>query len=299
MSRTPIPIVPPVEATEIASWGALRLRFLWAYDGEVAAEHRDCRFRGGTLVAWLLRRGSVVLRCGDERYAAHAGQWLFPPAKEGWQTFTDDAQVLSVRFVAVWPDGSPLFCDSSERTMEGRDLPQLQNAASALASYVRSVFGNVMTAVQESMADLDCHLRIQELFIGFVRSYAEAMRRLGATPNLCLQHDDRLARALRCMEEWPLSRPVSEKAVAREAGLSVSQLNRLFIGKLRITPKRHFELRRMEQAAALMAYGDLPVKTVAYRLGFSSLPHFSAWFSKRFGMPPTQYRGPATGRGEI
>jgi AraC-like DNA-binding protein len=41
------------------------------------------------------------------------------------------------------------------------------------------------------------------------------------------------------------------------------------------------------------------VKEIAYELGFSSLPHFSAWFRRRNGLSPRAFRAraaPAEGK---
>lgn len=56
------------------------------------------------------------------------------------------------------------------------------------------------------------------------------------------------------------------------------------------TPNDYLRSKRLEQAAELLREGALPVKEVAYRVGFSSPSYFSRCFSARFGFPPTALR---------
>ena len=47
---------------------------------------------------------------------------------------------------------------------------------------------------------------------------------------------------------------------------------------------------RIERAAALLASTDLPVKTIASRVGYDSEPAFARAFSRMHGTTPTAYR---------
>ena len=55
-------------------------------------------------------------------------------------------------------------------------------------------------------------------------------------------------------------------------------------------PLGYFERRRFQHAIALLESSPRTVKEIAFELGFSSLPHFSAWFRRRQGMPPRAFR---------
>ncbi len=50
---------------------------------------------------------------------------------------------------------------------------------------------------------------------------------------------------------------------------------------------------RLRRAARLLAETDLPVKTVAGRVGFASRSHFSRAFKASFGADPAAYRATA------
>jgi AraC-like DNA-binding protein len=73
-------------------------------------------------------------------------------------------------------------------------------------------------------------------------------------------------------------------------GLSVSQINRLFLRQFRVSSHGYFERRRQAYAIAALQSSARTVKEVAYELGFSSLPHFSAWAKRRLGHSPRVFR---------
>ena len=77
--------------------------------------------------------------------------------------------------------------------------------------------------------------------------------------------------------------------MAHRVGLSVSQLNRLFAHQMGISPRRYADSRRLEKGRQLLHLNRHSIKEVAAELGFSSLPHFSAWFRRMEGMSPREY----------
>jgi len=54
---------------------------------------------------------------------------------------------------------------------------------------------------------------------------------------------------------------------------------------------------RLHRAAELLKKSDLPIKTVAGRVGFSSRSHFSRAFTGYFGRSPVHYRQSAAPAG--
>jgi AraC family transcriptional regulator len=54
---------------------------------------------------------------------------------------------------------------------------------------------------------------------------------------------------------------------------------------------------RMERARFLLLQTDLPLKEVAFRLGFANAANFSTAFSKEMQLPPGQFRRQQGSRG--
>jgi AraC family carnitine catabolism transcriptional activator len=105
--------------------------------------------------------------------------------------------------------------------------------------------------------------------------------------------DERIARAVRLMEEH-IEDVLTTGDIARHAGLSERQLERLFARHLRMTPLAFYRQIRFERAEQLLAYSRLSIRDVAVACGFSSLSLFSRAFKMKYGRAPSLIRRPAT-----
>ncbi len=56
------------------------------------------------------------------------------------------------------------------------------------------------------------------------------------------------------------------------------------------TPQEFLIRQRLTNAAELMRFTDLPIKTVAAQCGYSNQFHFSQAFKKLYGLPPQEWR---------
>jgi len=98
-----------------------------------------------------------------------------------------------------------------------------------------------------------------------------------------------LLRALAAMEAH-LEQAQSRSELAREAGVTPRQLERLFRRELGRTPGAHYLLLRLERARQLARQTGLPLAEIATACGFASLSHFSRSYRARFGTPPAAER---------
>lgn len=57
-----------------------------------------------------------------------------------------------------------------------------------------------------------------------------------------------------------------------------------------ITIEKYYINLRLEKAKELLAYGEMTLSEIAYKLGFSSVSHLSGQFRKVTGMTPTEFR---------
>jgi AraC family transcriptional regulator, carnitine catabolism transcriptional activator len=101
--------------------------------------------------------------------------------------------------------------------------------------------------------------------------------------------DARLLRIITAMEEQGED-PLDAAALARLAGISIRQMERLFARHLKERPMGFFLKLRLEKAERLLTYSTMPVSEVAVACGFSSLPLFSRSFRTRYGRPPSALR---------
>ena len=99
----------------------------------------------------------------------------------------------------------------------------------------------------------------------------------------------RLLSVLKLMEER-VDEPLSRKALARIANVSVRQLERLFSVHLHTTIADQYSNIRLDRARALVHETAMPVLDIAVACGFVSASHFSRAYKQRFGLSPRNER---------
>ena len=87
-----------------------------------------------------------------------------------------------------------------------------------------------------------------------------------------------------------LDEPLSAVQLARSAGLSVRQVERLFLRHLGMTPGRYYMRLRLERARELLRQTNLPILDVAIATGFTSHSYFAQSYRLQFGRPPSEER---------
>lgn len=78
--------------------------------------------------------------------------------------------------------------------------------------------------------------------------------------------------------------------LAQDVGLSRAHLHRRMKEMVGMTPSDFIRTIRMRRACELLRKGDVAVTQVAYKVGFTSQPHFSTIFKNFTGFTPSEYR---------
>jgi len=78
--------------------------------------------------------------------------------------------------------------------------------------------------------------------------------------------------------------------VAKRAGVSTSQLQRIFREALGMTYSTYLTTMRMQKAKELIAGTDRPITEIAFEVGYNDSTYFSTAFRKHEGITPSQYR---------
>ncbi len=87
-----------------------------------------------------------------------------------------------------------------------------------------------------------------------------------------------------------LDEPLSAVQLAKSAGLSVRQVERLFLRHLTVTPGRYYMRLRLERARELLRQTNMPILDVAIATGFTSHSYFAQSYRLQFGRPPSEER---------
>ena len=99
----------------------------------------------------------------------------------------------------------------------------------------------------------------------------------------------RLCRGRDLLRNWE-DEPVSIRVIARASGLTHFHFIRLFKAVFGETPHQYRSRAQIEKAKHLLLLTDLSVTDVCMAVGFSSLGSFSALFSRRTGMSPSEFQ---------
>jgi len=83
--------------------------------------------------------------------------------------------------------------------------------------------------------------------------------------------------------------PVTVEDVAGHVGVCRSRLYRAFLEHMKMSPAQYLTQFRMRQACLLLESTDLPVKAVAYSVGFEDPLYFSRRFREVAGCAPSEY----------
>jgi hypothetical protein len=124
----------------VENWSSLWCALEWAFHGPVPEASRQSVFYSKCFRAWLLDGGEGGLEFAPRhrpgaasRVALAPGEWLFIPAGEGVQRFSDDAVILSVSFTARWPTGEPLLAAEGPCRIPAARVPDLRKKGRRLA----------------------------------------------------------------------------------------------------------------------------------------------------------------------
>ncbi|GGK40372.1 GlxA family transcriptional regulator [Salinarimonas ramus] len=137
--------------------------------------------------------------------------------------------------------------------------------------------------VASQVTDLLIHNRIRE---------ARERQRMDLRARVGVAHP-RLLAVVQRMEET-VEEPLPCAELARGAGFSQRQLERLFVKYLGEPPTRYYMKVRLQRARHLLRQTSLPVLEIALACGFVSASYFSKTYLEHFGRQPSAERKPQT-----
>jgi AraC-like DNA-binding protein len=100
--------------------------------------------------------------------------------------------------------------------------------------------------------------------------------------------DERIKKSLQLIAE-KFSSNLSSEEIAKKSGLSVRNLNRLFLKEFGLSPKQVITFYRIDHAKKLLSSGKKTVTDTAFEVGYSSLSQFISTFRKHTGQIPSSY----------
>jgi transcriptional regulator GlxA family with amidase domain len=189
---------------------------------------------------------------------------------ENLDAFREDFPTLDATGELFEIDGARLTCSGGTASMD------------MILSLIAEAHGRDLAA---QVAEQFIHERIRD---------THDHQRMSLQGRLGISHP-RLLQVIALMEEH-LEEPLARAELARRAGLSTRQLERLFRRYLGRTPTRFYLELRLHRARALLTQTAMSILNVALACGFVSASHFSKCYREFFHKMPREERQPAEQR---
>ena len=276
--------------SRIMDWSALETKLIRIGNSSTGCQQEfgDCKEQH--IRAWLICEGNLESQFVGDTARHPAARWLIATPGCEESALTRNAESLLVTFDATWPSGESLFRETASRSFSAESYPEMEAAALALLCFVRNNLPDGGSTPPNSVADIHVYVGLRRRVDAWLEAFVAAMTAEGAVPTRLGIADQRIQRALRLLDSWSLEVPLDRERVAREAGITVPHLTRIFNAQLRHTPSRYFDSRRIAHARRSLSELGITIKAIASELGFHSEAHFSHWFKQHEGACPRSFR---------
>ncbi len=282
--------------SEYPDWNGFQTRLLWAYDGDMGGGRYFENRKTDHFSAWLVRPGSWIQATLDDGkvFRASPGEWLILPARPRTQEGSDSCHLLSVSFMAMWGEGTPLFDEGLPVRIASSSYPGLEKAGRKLVRIFATDWAVSRSANRPFTVPLcwpyDRYFRFQSALAQWMKALCDVLTDCGVMPMTPGHLDHRIAGVAHRLRDWHGRRPPDFSALAAGMGLSRRTLERLFAQHLGSTPYRFYDEAMLDRSKAMLSEPDSRIKSVAYSVGFHSLSQFSHWFKRHTGQSPRAYR---------
>lgn len=284
-------------------------RGLFLHGGNVVEEHaftaRSHLQEGFSSILFL--DGEVAVRIGDRRFEFRGG----PPgpmqaaaimnvAPESFQRASTGRQHVHHLVVSATPEW--LQDQGAEEVGGGRLVARLFRERLAdhrwtppprILALVREILSP--SAFLPELRGLYLEGRAVEIVAETVCSVMRADAMADTARALTRLDRARLQRA-RDLIEAGLSHPLSVEAIAREAGVSTTGLQRLFRLAEGRSVFEHVRIARLERARAALQTGATSVQEASAIAGYASPANFATAFKRHFGLSPRDTAATCRGR---
>lgn len=226
--------------------------------------------------------GGATIRCSRERVMVLPPAWRARAAPSGDRIEVEDVVRAGGRIRATFQGSLGLFDHLREPLIEH------VSAGDPIRGSFEEIRDEITAGGAGSRAMVETLLR-RAVVLLMRRHFAHGD---GRESWLAALEDARLGRALAAMQSQP-EEPFSLSGLAEVAGMSRSVFAVRFVETVGQSPIEFLKTLRLARAARLLGGTDLPVKTVAARVGYSSRSSFTRAFLNCHGVGPTAFRSRA------
>ena len=277
----------------LADLDRLDCTMIHAYRATVQHQHSHMRQRVPWCVVWLIEQGHVdFLEDHDQHHVFHAGEWVFQmPDAQVNRAFSTDASIISLRFYARWSNGRPLFGEANYKAMHDKQLPGLKTAALnylKVVPWVKNKQYNIQA--YKLKVTVNDFWEIHEARSAFLGQWYKAALKMGFIAQAPFTTDARVDQALHLINEAKQQGNVPYQEMCQTLSISRAHLDRLFQKYIGHSPKAEHDRIRIEYALDRIRDHHVPIKKIAFDLGFQDASQFARWFKRLLGQNPNVAR---------
>ena len=132
-------------------------------------------------------------------------------------------------------------------------------------------------------------LKLNLLLFSLARNHRKKLVNIPVAGSNRMTHNQQVATRALAWLEAHLQEPLDPRAAARHAGVSASHLRKLIKQETGECLSQHLKTLRVELAKQLLMESPLNMNELAWRVGYTSAPHFCTVFKKETGKTATEF----------
>lgn len=132
-------------------------------------------------------------------------------------------------------------------------------------------------------------LKLNQLLLSMDRNRRHELVNIPIVGTNRITHNHQISTKILAWLEAHLQDPLDPKAAARHAGISASHLRKLVKQETGKSLSQHLKTLRVELAKQLLMESPLNMNELAWRVGYTSAPHFCTVFKKETGKTATEF----------
>lgn len=281
----------PPRAACGSEWDNLKLTLFRIYEGEARPSNLHVtRQMAQTIAIWHILKGQAEVEYLDRREIAMPGQWMICLPGEREQRFANGTHLLSLHLRVESPANSARWVGPHLHVFESNDA--LRKAANQVreAAETWGLCRTDYVFAETPPLSLSAELEIRAASCLLLRAILPLLAERNVSFEPASSSDMRVADGIRWLAGQSLRKTPSRNELARLAGLSPSQLDRIWRKETGQTPIQQWERKRLRHALNALNDGRLLIKEIAFDLGFTHVSQFSTWFRIHQGESPRAFR---------
>jgi AraC-like DNA-binding protein len=265
--------MPDTSQDILQNWGRVSCRLVQAYQGEPTNFQGE--FQSSNMIVWLIVKGSVRQNYQGREFHASEKEWMVSNACRRRQDFSSDAKIVSIH----------LHIDSGRAEWHGPRIVAFGNETPLFASAQRLV-----RVYETPTTNMEAYAEMQATMWDFFGRLIPQLNRQGMEMLQPRISDERVKRTMEFLERLALNESWNRERLASVAGVSASQIDRLWREACGHTPYHYWDRLRIGFAQEKLENTNWTIKAIASELGFTQLAQFSNWFRAHQRMSPRSYR---------